>query len=145
MFSKLVRACVTFSGYQHYAGHLLYSFSSCPHILHLYSCASPSLCEWDWPSSFSMPHRGDLTAFSWRFAGLKVSHRNRRNLYPIAKETWFEVSQKKKTCLMSALQTRHLKFVDKEEDVLLTSASKLSLVLSFFNWYQWSQGATSAR
>lgn len=134
MFSKLVRACVTFSGYRRYAGHLLYSFSSCPDILHLYSCASPSLCEWDWPSSFSMPHRGGLTAFSSRFAGLKVSHRNRRNLYPIAKETWFEVPPpKKKTCLMSALQTCHLKFVDKEEDVLLTSASNLSLSSVLFS------------
>lgn len=76
--------------------HLLYSSSSCPHILRLCRCAPPSLCEWDWPSSFSAPHQGGLMVGSWRFAGLKVSC-NKRHGSPKKLSLKFPEKEKKMT------------------------------------------------
>lgn len=65
--------------------HLLYSFSSCPDILRLYSCAPPFLCEWDWPSSFlnASPGRPELQQqahpLSDRQRNLDWSSREKKN------------------------------------------------------------------
>lgn len=94
MFSKLVWACVTFSGYQHCASTFYTHFHPAPTF---YTCKAahlqPCVNGTD-PVLFQCLTREAWWFFSLRFAGLKVSHRNGRNLNPIAKETWFEVSQR---------------------------------------------------